>query len=85
MVAPSSKGTEPDAVPEVIVTPFTFIVAVLSAVVGVTVADDTALGTVVVYVVVVPVVPVLVSAEAGVSAMVLNKALLDCARVTVIE
>jgi hypothetical protein len=85
VVVPSAKEIEPDAVPEVTATPFTFTVAVGSTVVGVTVTEATALLTDVVYVVVVPTVPVLESAENGLSTMVLNEALLDGARVTVIE
>ena len=82
VVVPTAKAITPDAAPDVTATPFTFIVAVGSAAVGVTVTDAVALGTDVVYVVVVPTVPVLVSEEAGVSLITLSDALADAARVT---
>ena len=71
------KGMLCDAVPDVITFPFTVTVAVGSCVMGVTVTDETALPTDAVYVVVLPVVPVFVNAETGVSAIVVNKALAD--------
>ena len=45
VVWPIAKAILPDAVPDVTVTPFTFIVAVGSAAVAVTVTDATALAT----------------------------------------
>jgi hypothetical protein len=63
VLAPTASAMLPDAVPEVTATPFTFIVALASAVVGVTFTDAVALVTDVVYVVVVPTVPVFVSDE----------------------
>ena len=83
VLEPIAKAMLPDAVPDVTATPFTFIVAVGSTVVAVTVTDAVALLTEVVYVVVVPTVPVLVSVDAGVSLIPLSKALPDRARVTV--
>ena len=83
VLLPAAKAILPDAVPDVTATPFTVTVASGSCVVGVTVTDEVALGTDVVYVVVVPVVPVLVSVETGVSAMWLSEAMLDilCTRI----
>jgi hypothetical protein len=63
--------------------PFTFIVALASAAVGVTFTEAVAFTTEVVYVVVLPTVPVLTSVETGVSATV-AEALLDGARVMAI-
>ena len=83
VLEPTAKAMLPDAVPELTVTPSTFIVAVLSMVVAVTVTDAVALLTDVVYVVVAPTVPVLINIEAGVSLIALSKALVDGARVTV--
>ena len=85
VVWPTAKAIAPDAVPEVTAVPFTVIVALASCVVGVTVTDAVALLTDVVKVVVLPVVPVLVSVEYGVKAIVLNEALVDGALVTIIE
>ena len=45
VVWPTAKAIAPDAVPEVTVAPFTFIVAVGSAAVGVTVTEAVALTT----------------------------------------
>lgn len=45
VVVPSAKAMLPDAIPEVTATPFTFMVAVGSAAVGVTVTDAVALAT----------------------------------------
>ena len=86
MVLPTAIAIAPDAVPEFTATPFTFIVAVGSCAVGVTVTDVVPGATVVVYVVVLPLVPVLVNAEAGVSFIALSIALVEgAALVTVIE
>ena len=74
---PTATGILADAAPEATTTPFTFIVALPFCAVGVTVTDVVALLTDVVYVVVVPTVPVLVSVEAGVSLMVLSWASFD--------
>ena len=84
VLGPTAKVMLPDAVPEATATPLTFIVAVGSTVVAVTVTDATALLTDVVYVTVLPTVPVWVSVEAGVSLIALSMALLDDARLTVI-
>jgi hypothetical protein len=83
-LTPSVKATGPDAVPDVTAVPFTVIVALGSCEVGVTVTDAVALAAVVVNVVVLPLVPALMSVEAGVSAMMLSEALGDGARVTMI-
>jgi hypothetical protein len=85
VVASSVKATGPDAVPGVTAMPFTVTVASGSSVVGVTVTDAVALMTDVVYVTVVPTVPALTSADAGVNAMVLNEVLVDGGLVTIIE
>ena len=85
VLAPSVKSTGLDAVPDVTAVPLTVIAALGSCATGVTVTDAVALGAVVVYVVVPPLVPVLVSFEAGVSAIVLNAALLDGGLVIIIE
>jgi len=85
VAVPAARAIAPDAVPEVTATPLTFMVAFGSAAVGVTVTDAVALATDVVYVVVVPTVPVLVSDELGVSFMTLSEALAEPARVTIIE
>ena len=77
VLAPSAKAILPDGVPDVTATPLTVTVALASCVVGVTVTDAVASGTDVVYVVVVPVVPVIVSVEDGVSANVVSEALFD--------
>ena len=74
---PAAKAMLPDAVPEVTATPFTVIVAVASVAVGVTVTEAVPAPTDVVYVVVVPVVPVLVRAETGVSFIAFNVAMAD--------
>jgi hypothetical protein len=68
------KAILPDAVPEVTVTPFTFIVAVGSCAVGVTVTDAMPLVTAAVYAVVPPTESVRVSGVDGVSAMLLSEA-----------
>ena len=83
VLGPATKAILPEAVPEAIVTPFTLIVAFGSTVVAVTVTDETALLTDVVYVMVLPTVPLFTSVEAGVSLIALSKALADSARVTV--
>jgi hypothetical protein len=74
----------PEAVPEATAIPFTVTVAVGSCTVGVTFTEAVAPLTDVVYVVMVPTVPVLVSVEAGVSVMAVSEALFDGTRVTVI-
>ena len=84
IVWPTAKAMLPDAAPEATSTPFTIIVAPASCAAGVTVADAVELPTDAVYVVVLPTVPVFVSAETGVSAMDANKGLPDGARVTII-
>lgn len=84
VLSPFAKAIPPDAVPEVTGVPFTVTVALGSCVVGVTVTDVVMLLTVAVYVVVLPLVPVLVRAEGGVSAIVLSNALFDN-RVTTVE
>ena len=58
VLGPTTKAILPDAVPEATTTPFTFMVALGSMVVAVTVTDATALLTDVVYVTVLPTVPV---------------------------
>ena len=45
VVWPTGVAIAPDAVPDVTATPFTFIVAVASCVVGVTVTDVVPFGT----------------------------------------
>ena len=45
VVVPSAKAMLPEAVPDVTATPFTFIVALASCAVGVTVTDAVALAT----------------------------------------
>ena len=82
VLEPIAKAMLPDAVPDVTATPFTFIVAVGSTVVAVTVTDAVALLTEVVYVTVLPTVLVWVSVEAGVSLILLSRSLPDGARVT---
>ena len=77
VVLPTGVAIAPEAVPDATTAPFTFIVAVASTLVGVTVTEPVVLLTVVVYEVVVPLVPVLVSAEAGVSLIELSTLLLD--------
>ncbi len=74
VLVPSVKATGPDAVPDVTAAPFTVIVALGSCVTGVTVTDAVTLAAVVVYVVVLPLVPALMSVEAGVSAMMPREA-----------
>lgn len=85
VVAPSAKAIEPDSAPEATAVPSTVIVALASAAVGITVTDEIALPTDVVYVVVLPVVPVLVNTEEGFSFKVIKKGTLDGALVTAIE
>jgi hypothetical protein len=81
VLVPAVNGWPADGVPEATVTPFTFMVAVASLVVGVMVTDEVALLTDVVYVV--PV--VLTRLEKGDSTMLVSLALPDCTLVTVIE
>ena len=83
VLAPSAKAIGPDAVPEVTATPLTVMVAFACCAAGVTATDGMALTTDAVYVVVLPLVPVLVSVVAGVSLMVLSKALFDCLFTTI--
>ena len=77
VLSPLAKAILPDAVPEVTAVPFTVTVELGSWVTGVTVTEVRELGTVVVYVVTVPVVPVLVNTEAGVNLIELSKATFD--------
>ncbi len=74
---PTAKGILAEAVPDITAVPLTVTVEVGTLVVGVTVTDATALLTDVVNVVILPDVPVLVSVEAGVNAMMLNEVLED--------